>query len=1131
MMGTQPDSETFKMATLITKHHRDTGETDAALLDRFNLRADDAAFGELVSRHGALVLGVCRRILGDLHAAEDAFQATFLVLARRARVVPTGALAGWLHGVAYRTALKARTRRRDNTVASVEVTAPAADPLEQLSARELLGVIDEEIQRLPANLRLTVILCCLEGQTQEEAAHRLSCSPGAVKGRLERGRAKLHARLMRRGLTLWAALAAVEWSRAAQGAVLPAPLATAALYAAHRGVSPAAATLAQAMLRQLAAARSKSILVVFITLVFGAAAATGLVAFAASGVLFEIGDDGPPPPSPQASKQLKDRHGDALPPGALARLGTVRLRSTAHALSVMGDGRIMTVSGGRTVARWDADTGALLGETVVPGGTSNRSVLSPDGKTLATYELEPGQDAGVSVWDVATGKRLHFFAKHWGPFAFTPDSKTLATAEYDSQSGADGKGTIHLWDVASGKGRRLAELPSSVRAFAFAPDGTRLYAVIDNHWLRAWEIGSGKQLWQNGHAATTLVVAADGKTLLTDTYLRGPLHLWDADTGKPLVKLDASKDKEYFETAHVALSPDGKYAAQATWADTLVWDLAARKVVHRLPKTGPHVAFAADSKSLYTAGRLLLRWDVKTGKLLYTDTRADGHVGQVASLVFSPDGRSLATTGDDGTVRVWTLADTSHRIFRQDGAADGARQIGDRGNWGVAMVPVRFTPDGRCILTDIDHDKLALTDFATGKEIQRFQMPEDKEYFAILTTTRITDDGKKIVALAHAHERQIHGDLREQPPQPLCVWDAATGKVLLSRKVKTSWPAGVLSPDGRLILAPFGKLMAVRSEGERQLVDAPIDLGPPLAFSPDGRLLVATDPHPFSSPAKALRIYETLTGRLIRRIEEPLGYCRGVAFSPDGRLLAAIGRDALHVWESATGKRVLHLGVKNRLTQWDAVGFANCLAFAPDGKSLATGHTDSTVLLWDLGPALAALVPPAGPVDAEACWTDLAAEDAAKAQSAIERLASAPDKSLPLLKQKLRPVVIEPKWLASRLEELGDEKFAVRQAAMRDLEKVADAVESELRKLLENPPSQEVRARLLQILKTLEAGDLAVPPLTEVRNLRAVAVLERLASADALAILRDLAAGAPDAALTRAARGALERVDPKFAKR
>jgi hypothetical protein len=208
------------------------------------------------------------------------------------------------------------------------------------------------------------------------------------------------------------------------------------------------------------------------------------------------------------------------------------------------------------------------------------------------------------------------------------------------------------------------------------------------------------------------------------------------------------------------------------------------------------------------------------------------------------------------------------------------------------------------------------------------------------------------------------------------------------------------------------------------------------------------------------------------------------------------------------------------------VGFANCLTFAPDGKALATGHADGTVLLWDLAPGLAA-VPPAGPVDAEACWTDLAAEDAAKAQTAIERLASAQDKSLPLLKQKLRPVVIEPKWLASRLEELGDEKFAVRQAAMRDLEKVADAVEGELRKLLEKPPSQEVRARLLQILKRLEDGEVAVPPLTEVRNLRAVAVLERITSEDARAILRELAAGAPDAALTRAARGALGRVEER----
>jgi hypothetical protein len=166
---------------------------------------------------------------------------------------------------------------------------------------------------------------------------------------------------------------------------------------------------------------------------------------------------------------------------------------------------------------------------------------------------------------------------------------------------------------------------------------------------------------------------------------------------------------------------------------------------------------------------------------------------------------------------------------------------------------------------------------------------------------------------------------------------------------------------------------------------------------------------------------------------------------------------------------------------------------------------------------------PTGPVDAEACWTDLAAADAAKAQAAIERLASAPAKAVPLFRQKLSAVVVDPKWLAARVQDLGSNNFGLREAAMRDLQKVAECIESDLRRWADKPPSLEVRDRLERILKLLDAGRNEVPPLSEVRQLRAVAVLERIASDEARLILRELAMGAPDARLTLAAQAALAR--------
>jgi RNA polymerase sigma factor (sigma-70 family) len=246
--------------------------TDAELLTDFVCHRDEAALTALVSRHGPMVLRVCQRVLGNPHDAEDVFQATFLVLACRARAIRRrDRLAAWLHGVAHRLASKALAGklRRQQLEGAMLVSAPidpAADPLAQLTARELVNVVDREVQRLPEAQRLPVILCCLEGRSVEEAARQLGWTQGSVKGRLERGRARLHERLVRRGLTLSAALAA-GISQSTTSAALVAPLVAGAVrsalaFASGRpavisGASTAAAALAAGMLKSLSVARLK----------------------------------------------------------------------------------------------------------------------------------------------------------------------------------------------------------------------------------------------------------------------------------------------------------------------------------------------------------------------------------------------------------------------------------------------------------------------------------------------------------------------------------------------------------------------------------------------------------------------------------------------------------------------------------------------------------------------------------------------------------------------------------------------------------------------------------------------------------------------------------------------------------
>jgi len=148
---------------------------DGELLRRFVARRDEAAFTALVGRHGPLVWGVCRRLLSDAHDAEDAFQATFLTLARKAASIrKPGAVGPWLYGVAARSAAQARTDRARRAGKAAPVPASPADPLAELTGRELSALLDEELARLPERCRAPLVLCYLEGQTRDEAAQQFA---------------------------------------------------------------------------------------------------------------------------------------------------------------------------------------------------------------------------------------------------------------------------------------------------------------------------------------------------------------------------------------------------------------------------------------------------------------------------------------------------------------------------------------------------------------------------------------------------------------------------------------------------------------------------------------------------------------------------------------------------------------------------------------------------------------------------------------------------------------------------------------------------------------------------------------------------------------------------------------------
>ena len=200
--------------------------SDGELLERFVARRDEAAFEAIVRRHGPMVLGVCRRVLGDHHDAEDAFQAVFLVLARKAGSVRPGSmLPNWLHGVAHQVAIKARAIIGRRKLRERQVTAmPEPSSVPSAPVDDLRGLIDRELSRLPDKYRAPVILCELEGLGHKEAALRLGWPVGTVSGRLSRARAILARRLTRRGLALPGGMLAVALGEEAASAAVPASL-------------------------------------------------------------------------------------------------------------------------------------------------------------------------------------------------------------------------------------------------------------------------------------------------------------------------------------------------------------------------------------------------------------------------------------------------------------------------------------------------------------------------------------------------------------------------------------------------------------------------------------------------------------------------------------------------------------------------------------------------------------------------------------------------------------------------------------------------------------------------------------------------------------------------------------------
>ena len=596
--------------------------TDGQLLALFASTRDEAAFAALLARHGPMVLATCRRVLGNATDADDAFQAAFLVLVRRAgslRDVRTA--AAWLYGVAVRVAQKARVRearRRAREREAIRVYTP--EPAADAEWRDVRPVIDDELEKLPARYRDPVVLCCLEGRSREEAARLLGWPEGTVAGRLARAKELLRDRLARRGVTCSvAALTALLTAR--PGAAVPPELAHAALVAARGG--------APASVASLAAGGGA----------WAARATAGALLLLAAGGVVAVGTR-PDPPTPE-------------PAGEAPPAGVVRMAHGSEVLAVAASrsGLFATAGTGGEVRIWKAD-GTMAARCAVPGGAA-AVAFSPDGRTLAAA----GFDGTVRLFDTATGAGRAALPGHGesaNAVAFSPSGDILATA------GTDGR--VRLWDATTCKHLRDADgHRGRAWGLSFSPDGKELASAGGDQTVRVWSVADGAEVRKFAGlrgGAYAVEFHTTGETIAVAAH--NTVLVLDARTGREISRPATPR----VAVTWFAFSPDGRSLAYRDGSTLRLWEVAsgADRLTLPRPAEPSALAFTPDCRGLVSAGGDgAAVWDVrKLVRPLPADAKAlwANLGGADAGLAF----RAVVALANDPARGVPLLRDRLHAV-------------------------------------------------------------------------------------------------------------------------------------------------------------------------------------------------------------------------------------------------------------------------------------------------------------------------------------------------------------------------------------------------------------------------------------------------------------------------------------
>jgi len=806
------------------------------------------------------------------------------------------------------------------------------------------------------------------------------------------------------------------------------------------------------------------------------------------------------PGQPATAATRLDPYGDALPQGAVARFGTIRLRAYIQSFAFAPDGktfasggddrdpsiRIWDVATGKEVRQYKGHTARIVSLSYLAGGEKLASVCS---------------DGAFCIWDVATGRELRtvHIGKRLVCAALARDGGSLITVDDD--------GTIHVSDLATGKETAsLGEHQAKGTRVVLCPDGSHFATCGTGDVIVVWDIRTAKALCRIatgqenlGTTSTTAVIfSTDGKRIAT-AGSDAVIIEWDAETGRETGRYRGAKGV----VGELAYSPDGRrFVATGGNGVMHVWGVATHQELRQLDvgvSGVKNMKFSADGKLLAAAqGAVIRLWDLWTNKELHV---YGGCTSSVTDLRFTTDGRSVITCEYNSTARRFSAATGVE-------TASWIRPL-------AANYKMLALPDGSGVVTPspqgITRVDLAAASSAASTLVS---MPKSR-----LLCQAVSADGKilvgtgtdNIIRFWDAQSGNAKGQLEGSNVAyqgyalsadgalfaacgiqcPVCIWDVATAKLVVQFDVKNDIP---LDGGGRF-----------------EIPGADV-----AAFAPDGKSLLTMVPQTL--------LWEVATGgqRLglnTRKMRGAILHCATCgAFSPDGFFVVIGTSDgALIAVDTATGKVLGRLeGHRGRVC---------CLAFAPDGKTVASGGEDASVVVWDV----AALVAKARPAPAEIkpeqlreLWKDLADPDAATAYKAICTMAAAPKPTAMFVKARLLGADnAQGERIAQLIRDLDDPKFAVRDKAQSELASYDDLAIPLLLKVLEGMPSAEVRGRVENLLAKLK------PANTVLRIDRALEALERSGAKEAVNVLEDLAKGATVATIKEKANAAFQRLSKR----